>query len=1020
MSNPLIFAQDSFGGGMNQQVDGSRVGANEYPLLVNGRTRNGTVDPVTKPIDRTPTGVTYMQGVYAAGSYSILFASGRAYYRDESVVGSSYNQVVGFLMSISAKTLFACPVPASTVNSRRALQSEDNVNGGINFTSGDAPSPQCLLVQDGVSQPWVIFPDGTARVTQNYNQWLTTNREYVPIGRQMLLSGGILYIVSADGTQIYRSVSGRPLDFMVIVDQNANKLSSESDGGVAQISHKVDYAPITALVSINSPDGSFYVSTARTSYMVRPNFDMTPYGEPSFDNIFLFSTGAANQFSLCDVLGDMALIDYSGIRSFNAVKQYRVDGKNSPFSARINKLLDGQVQLAPAAVSFDNYALFYVSTVFGNAIMVFDTITQQWSAIDLHEELGVYPILMFCEVRTTITRKLLCITRTSLFELYSPDGESHIAGYYTPEFSSGDSAIRQKAMFAKMTFVDVLSPGSVFVLPVEDGKRGVQKFSRVTNVSSDALSNTPPVLYGEQDKVRSITIPLLNTSRTCWKCGLYIRWDFSAKLSSLKLISNTETANNAIEQQAASGADSFSISAISYTFGTPAGSTVSLFGSGFTGATEVVINGVVITSFVVMNDGWIVVTLPDSWIPALIIVEIVVTITDNNGAESTFTWVVDSGGSSLGNNSQTIIVPPSVLSGVNSDGSARTTDEIVANVTDWISNDGNDNTFSLSSPDGSGSSGGGGGGGGGGTSSGSSGFPPPLVVTIDPSQTTGGPTDGQVTPGGSVAAACHPVSLNSSSAPLGSLNPDLFVVDVLQAYNSSGRTAQMAGLLFTRNLDGSFRFASPLLSEAGSRETLLSSTRSLAAIGQSFNSERGIVVFDLGSTAICVNFGNGAGGAPGPAPEPEPEDPCNGDYPTNLYTQLNSISTDTGAGSMNDPYITLTKSTVNGMARYTGHGGDFTFTDTGGFTCDGTVTLRKDYPGYEGYWVMSVVMDSTYAIGTDPMRPLWGWRDNYAYENLKVIDACNPPLIEAPSLPISHIEGSIAIGAPYVYLAPPP
>lgn len=997
MSNPLIFAQDSFGGGMNQQVDGSRVGANEYPLLVNGRTRNGTVDPVTKPIDRTPTGVTYMQGVYAAGSYSILFASGRAYYRDESVVGSSYNQVVGFLMSPSAKTLFACPVPASTVNSRRALQSGNNVNGGINFTSGDAPSPQCLLVQDGVSQPWVIFPDGTARVTQNYNQWLTTNREYVPIGRQMLLSGGILYIVSADGTQIYRSVSGRPLDFMVIVDANANKLPSEAAGGAAQISHKVDYAPITALVSINSPDGSFYVSTARTSYMVRPNFDVTPYGEPSFDNVFLFSTGAANQFSLCDVLGDMALIDYSGIRSFNAVKQYRVDGKNSPFSARINKLLDGQVQLAPAAVSFDNYALFYVSTVFGNAIMVFDTITQQWSALDLHEELGVYPILMFCEVRTTITRKLLCITRASLFELYSPDGESHIAGYYTPEFSSGDSAIRQKAMFAKMTFVDVLSPGSVFVLPVEDGKRGVQKFSRVTNVSSDALSNTPPVLYGEQDKVRSVTIPLLNTSRTCWKCGLYVRWNFSAKLASVKLISNTETANNAIEQQAAVGADSFEITAISFASNTPAGSSVSLFGVGFSGVTSIVINDFTITSFVIMDDGWIIVTLPADWVPSAVISTIVITSTDSSGGISSFTWSIDPSDDGLGNNSLVLVVPPSVLSNVNSDGSARTTADIVASVNTWIGGAGG-SLFALPQT-------------GSFDPSGVAGVQPPMVIVNDPSQTTGGPLDGNVPSGNSQAASCFPISLNSSSSPLSPVNTTLFVLDVSAAYNAAvGGNASFAGLYFTQQSDGSFRFVTPLLNEAGSTQTLYSSTRSLAAMGQSFDGDSGIVVFDLGSFSICVNFGNGAGGAPGPAPEPEPEDPCNGDYPTNLYIQLNSILTDTGAGSMNDPYITLTKSTVNGMARYTGHGGDFTFTDTGGFTCDGTVTLRKDYPGYEGYWVLSVVMDSTYA----------GWTNNYAYENLLVIDACNPPLIESPALPIGHIEGSITIDAPYVYLAPPP
>ena len=95
-SAPLVFQQDSFAGGMNQQVDGSRVGANEYPLLVNGRTRNGTVDPVTRPINRTPNGVTQLQGIYAAGAFSVLFADGKAFYKDETSAGSSYSQIHDF------------------------------------------------------------------------------------------------------------------------------------------------------------------------------------------------------------------------------------------------------------------------------------------------------------------------------------------------------------------------------------------------------------------------------------------------------------------------------------------------------------------------------------------------------------------------------------------------------------------------------------------------------------------------------------------------------------------------------------------------------------------------------------------------------------------------------------------------------------------------------------------------------------------------------------------------------------
>ncbi len=685
-SAPLVFQQDSFAGGMNQQVDGSRVGANEYPLLVNGRTRNGTVDPVTKPIDRTPSGVTLIQGVYAAGAYSVLFADGKAYYKDESVVGSTYAQIPGFQMSTTAPILYACAVPASTVNLQRKLIDRTNANLGVKFATAEASSPQCLLVQDGINQPWIILPDGTARVTSNYNQWTQTDREYVPIGRQMLLSGGILYIVSTDGAQIFRSVSGRPLDFMVIIDDTGNKLASEADGGASQISHKVDYAPITAISSLNSPDGAFYVSTARTSYAVRPNLDVTPYGEPSYDNIFLFSTGAVNQFSLCDALGDFVLVDYSGLRSFNAVQQYRVDGKNSPFSARINKLIDGYSQVASAAVSYDNYALFSVQTVFGRGFLVFDTIAQRWTSLDLHDEFTSNAVLMFSEIKTTATRKLLCATSSKLYELYSSAGENHIAGYYTPEFSSAQPGIRQKAVFVKATFVDVLTPGTMFVLPIEDGKRGTMRHVRVSSVAVDEISASPPIVYGEQDKVRVLTVPMLNTSKNCWKCGLYLRWNFTGKLAAVQLLSNAETAENPFETQWINAADSVDVICVSAPPVLAAASVINVFGSGFSSAGTVTIrsvevNGVAVTNVTVLDDSWLVLTLPAGWSGGLTVSSIVIEIESVfDGLRTKFTWNATIAADSLCDNDLAFTLSPSNPVIVDSTGAYHDISTVVSNV----------------------------------------------------------------------------------------------------------------------------------------------------------------------------------------------------------------------------------------------------------------------------------------------------------------------------------------------------
>lgn len=684
-SAPLVFQQDSFAGGMNQQVDGSRVGANEYPLLVNGRTRNGTVDPVTRPINRTPNGVTQLQGIYAAGAFSVLFADGKAYYKDETSAGSSYSQIPDFQMSTNAQILYACAVPASTVNLQRSLVSAADAKLGVKFATAEASSPQCLLVQDGINQPWIILPNGTARITSNYNQWTQTNREYVPIGRQMLWSGGILYIVSADGAQIFRSVSGRPLDFMVIIDDTGNKLPSEADGGAAQISHKVDYAPITAISSLNSPDGAFYVSTARTSYAVRPNLDVTLYGEPSYDNVFLFSTGSVNQFSLCDILGDVALVDYSGIRSFNAVQQYRVDGKNSPFSARINKLIDGYSQTASAAVSYDNYALFSVQTVFGRGFLVFDTIAQRWTSLDLHDEFASNAVLMFAEIKTTATRKLLCVTAGNLYELYSSEGESHIAGYYTPEFSSATPGIRQKPVFVKATFVDVLTPGSLFVLPVEDGKRGLMRHVRVSSVAVDNASATPPIVYGSQDKVRVLTVPMLNTSKNCWKCGLYLKWNFSGKLAALQLLSNSETAENAFETQMVGAADSVDIICVSAPPALAATSVVNVFGNGFlldsiVTIHSVLVNGVTVTNAVVLDDSWLVLTLPVGWSGGSTVSSIVVEVEADDGMRTKFTWNATIAADSLCDNDLAFTLSPSDPAIVDSFGAYHDISTVVSNV----------------------------------------------------------------------------------------------------------------------------------------------------------------------------------------------------------------------------------------------------------------------------------------------------------------------------------------------------
>ena len=73
------------------------------------------------------------------------------------------------------------------------------------------------------------LPDGTARATQTYTQWLPTNPEYVPVANYPMFYNGVLYAITSAAAptglwlnrptrnQIVRSVTGAPLNFLIAV-----------------------------------------------------------------------------------------------------------------------------------------------------------------------------------------------------------------------------------------------------------------------------------------------------------------------------------------------------------------------------------------------------------------------------------------------------------------------------------------------------------------------------------------------------------------------------------------------------------------------------------------------------------------------------------------------------------------------------------------------------------------------------------------------------------------------------------
>ena len=406
-------------GGMNSQLDPSKRDFQQgYYLGINIRTRKGVPTSIKGPLNITgglPTGQK-KQGLYTFGESLLAFVGGAAYVQ---INGSGpWIQLSNFQMSTTADDIDTCLVPSSTVNFiRTATSTTTQADNAVVFGDPIAASPQCLVCMDGETQSRVIFEDGTSRVLQTYAQWTPTGAEYVPIARFPTYVDGILYCVGKDArgnyTQIYRSVTGRPLDFVILLNSSGNKISGlESEGGAPQLATRVSFASVTAMQVVSALPGGFVVSTKNGSWLVQPDYTFTIAAEPTFRNQFLFDVGAVGKNAIVDVLGDTTIVCRSGVRSFNGVQQFRWQGKNAPFSANVNNFISNQEQTVTAGISYDDYAFYALSTRYGPGILVYDFLQQAFVGIDLYKNVGL--IKQFAKVQVGTTEKLY---------FYTVDGE---------------------------------------------------------------------------------------------------------------------------------------------------------------------------------------------------------------------------------------------------------------------------------------------------------------------------------------------------------------------------------------------------------------------------------------------------------------------------------------------------------------------------------------------------------------------------------------------------------------------
>lgn len=554
-SSKTDFIQQSFIGGLNQEVDPTRIDRDQYPLLINGRNRYGNIEPVKLPLEimssEFPAGI--MQGTFAAGNILIVFVAGQAYYKDWEYPNSSFLKINGFALSPDAPVVFAEAVPISYMNFGRTPEERSGTfNTDILLSTITAASPQGIVCQDGINPPQIITSAMTARTLNNYAKWELTNREYVPVGRQMRYINGVLWIVSADGRRLYRSVTGRPLDFMVIIKPiSGDKYPTEEEGGAANVAHTVDYDVITVLERLNTDDGSFYVSTNKISYAVTPNYDKLVLGEPTFRNRTLFSTGGVSSFCFVEMLGDNAFADFNGLRSFNAILQTKNEGRNSPFGKRLGPILQGIQQDYVAAIVFDNYALFGLNTIYGRGIVVYDELREQFSAVDYYT--GVGQIKQFAEIKVVGNRYLFFITTDDKLFLWAGSEDTARCHLYIGEWCSGNPELEQHIDKLKLVFIDSKEAGTVFATSYVDGKAISQPLSATLEVTNSDNPSNISVPFGDAttDRVKILSFDFGRTLAG-WKAGFLVSWNFQAKLSHAALYSDVTSNINSVETAATS------------------------------------------------------------------------------------------------------------------------------------------------------------------------------------------------------------------------------------------------------------------------------------------------------------------------------------------------------------------------------------------------------------------------------------------------------------------------------------
>lgn len=437
----MKISQLSFAGGMTGQYDPTKTDPTQYRVGLNCRVRKNAIEGAYAPV-RIPSPATTHQALFALDDKLILI-SGATMYQvrpdlgDVHIIASTtLNPTADYIYHVNV------PAPSNFIMKMGGATAE--------YNSAVSTMPECAVLQDGISQPYLLASNLSYRAAHTYVDWSFDFPEYVPVGKQMCFSGNKLYIVSPNGRRIYQSVSGRPLDCVINVDGTTGEKQGDADTTYIAVAA----APATA-ISANQ-GGGFLAFTYYGAYAGYIDAAVDSYfGEPYIQPAELFPVGAVGQYGFAYSNGQSVFVSPSGIQSFNQVAQQFRESNNTPFGAAIVDYIIRPITRVATAVA-DDYIFFGLKTIFGDGILVYDTRLSAFVSIDLVGEVKEFAVL-----RTGgLDRVFYITTANELYELPLYSGTRSTFSVALGHYSKQDGGTQLRPCSSHVALTGIISDGS--------------------------------------------------------------------------------------------------------------------------------------------------------------------------------------------------------------------------------------------------------------------------------------------------------------------------------------------------------------------------------------------------------------------------------------------------------------------------------------------------------------------------------------------------------------------------------